>query len=165
MTRGSLWGPSTPIHLSQMGTPCQADSEKFGVDWKPLVPPSVETGSSYVTWLVMLMEVDSLHILLKFGDIPPVGSTVIGLRSFRRRAILKTESRLFWLNSSTLGVIGLAELTCQTYCWACNSETRSQRTTRQLNGTKSSGNVHFLPPPKGAQCKAKWGISDHFLHL
>jgi len=60
----------------------QANSEKFGVEWKPLAPPSVETGSSYVTWLDRSTGVDGVYVVSKFEDIRSTRFGVMGVQSF-----------------------------------------------------------------------------------
>jgi len=57
-------------------------SEKLGVEEKPLAPPSIETGSSSVTWLDKSTGVDRLHILWKSGDIWTTCFEVMRLQSF-----------------------------------------------------------------------------------
>jgi len=73
--------------------PGPAVLEKYGVEKKPLAPPSGKTGNSSVTWLGMLMKVDGVYIVLKFGDIPTNRYGAMGHRSFGRIAL---QRKIHW---------------------------------------------------------------------
>jgi len=72
---------------------CQGDSEDFRLEWKHLVPPSSETGNSYITWPGVLMGFNGSYIFFTFGNILLTHSKVIGLQSLSNTA---TPNPPYW---------------------------------------------------------------------